>query len=154
MLFFSANITKSTHKDRFVAYKMETENNNNLVYEAVKAAKREVTAELQRHSDQGIQYTSEGYFKLTSSYVNINPGKPSWPRLRWKFFSTLKSEWFNRYMPSTKEEARLLLDEYIHFYNHERIQLKLNRYVKTCVLHTCLVFQSAIVFAMSSADMR
>ena len=55
MLFFSANITKSTHKDRFVAYKMETENNNNLVYEAVKAAKREVTAELQRHSDQGIQ---------------------------------------------------------------------------------------------------
>ena len=124
MLFFSANITKSTHKDRFIAYKMETENNNNLVYEAVKAAKREVTAELQRHSDQGIQYTSEGYFKPTSSYVNINPGKPSWPRLRWKFFSTLKSEWFNRYMPSTKEEARLLLDEYIHFYNHERSQLK------------------------------
>ena len=77
MLFFSANITKSTHKDRFVAYKMETENNNNLVYEAVKAAKRKVTAELQRHSDQGIQYTSEGYFKSTSSYVNINPGKPS-----------------------------------------------------------------------------
>ena len=71
---------------------METENNNNLVYEAVKAAQREVTAELQRHSDQGIQYTSEGYFKLTSSYVNINSGKPSWPRLRWKFFSTLKSE--------------------------------------------------------------
>ena len=56
---------------------METENNNNLVYEAVKAAKREVTAALQRHSDQGIQYTSEGYFKLTSSYVNINSGKPS-----------------------------------------------------------------------------
>lgn len=57
-------------------------------------------------------------------------------------------------MPSTKEEARLLLDEYIHFYNHERIQLKTNRHVKTYVLHTCSVFQSAIVFAMSSADMR
>ncbi|MBE7025826.1 MAG: IS3 family transposase, partial [Ruminococcaceae bacterium] len=24
----------------------------------------------------------------------------------------------------TFEEARLLIDEYIHFYNHERIQLK------------------------------
>ena len=55
--------------DNFVvAYKIGNENNNHLVYETVKAAKREVAAELQRHSDQGLQYTSEGYFKLTKFY--------------------------------------------------------------------------------------
>ncbi len=30
--------------------------------------KEKVTAELQLHSDQGFQYTSNGYFKLTQSY--------------------------------------------------------------------------------------
>jgi transposase InsO family protein len=40
------------------------------------------------------------------------------------FFSTLKPSGFYRYTPATKEEARLLLDEYIHFCNYERIQLK------------------------------
>lgn len=53
------------------------------------------------------------------------------------FFSTLKSEWFHRYTPATKEEAGLLLDDYINFYNYERIQLKLKLtpYEKRCQFH-------------------
>lgn len=41
------------------------------------------------------------------------------------FFSILKTECIYRAKPKTFQEARLLISEYIHFYNHERIQLKL-----------------------------
>ncbi|MBR5506805.1 MAG: IS3 family transposase, partial [Clostridia bacterium] len=36
----------------------------------------------------------------------------------------LKTECIYRTKLQTYEEARLLIDEYIHFYNNERIQLK------------------------------
>ncbi|MBQ2285640.1 MAG: IS3 family transposase [Clostridia bacterium] len=36
----------------------------------------------------------------------------------------LKTECIYRTKLNTYEEARLLIDEYIYFYNHERIQLK------------------------------
>ena len=126
--FVYLSVIKDLYDNFVVAYKVGTENNNNLVYETVKAAKREVTAELQLHSDQGFQYTSDGYFKLTKSYhitpSMSSPGTPLDNACAENFFSTLKSEWLYRYTPATKEEARLLLGEYIHFYNYERIQLK------------------------------
>jgi len=40
------------------------------------------------------------------------------------FFSILKSECMYRTKLQTYEETRLLIDEYIHFYNNEKIQLK------------------------------
>ena len=40
------------------------------------------------------------------------------------FFSILKTECIYRLKPKTYEEARLLIDEYIRFYNYERIQTK------------------------------
>ncbi len=136
--FVYLSVIKDLYDNFVVAYKVGTENNNNLVYETVKAAKREVTAELQLHSDQGFQYTSEGYFKLIQSYHIMpsmsSPGTPLDNACAENFFSTLKSEWLHRYIPATKEEARLLLGEYIHFYNYERIQLKtkLTPYEKRC----------------------
>ena len=136
--FVYLSVIKDLYDNFVVAYKVGTENNNNLVYETVKAAKREVTAELQLHSDQGFQYTSEGYFKLIKSYhitpSMSSPGTPLDNACAENFFSTLKSEWLHRYTPETKEEARLLLGEYIHFYNYERIQLKtkLTPYEKRC----------------------
>ena len=136
--FVYLSVIKDLYDNFVVAYKVGTENNNNLVYETVKAAKREVAAELQLHSDQGFQYTSEGYFKLIKSYhitpSMSSPGTPLDNACAENFFSTLKSEWLHRCTPATKEEARLLLGEYIHFYNYERIQLKtkLTPYEKRC----------------------
>ena len=136
--FVYLSVIKDLYDNFIVAYKVGTENNNNLVYETVKSAKREVTAELQLHSDQGFQYTSDGYFKLTKSYhitpSMSSPGTPLDNACAENFFSTLKSEWLHRCTPATKEEARLLLGEYIHFYNYERIQLKtkLTPYEKRC----------------------
>jgi len=40
------------------------------------------------------------------------------------FFSILKTECIYRHHATTFEEARLLIDNYIYFYNHHRIQLK------------------------------
>ena len=40
------------------------------------------------------------------------------------FFSILKTECIYQAKFHTYEEAHLLIDEYIHFYNNERIQLK------------------------------
>ena len=126
--FVYLSVIKDLYDNFVVAYKIGTENNNQLVYETLKMAKREVTAEVQLHSDQGFQYTSQGYFKLIQSYHIIpsmsRPGTPLDNACAENFFSTLKSEWLHHCIPATKEEARLLLEEYIHFYNYERIQLK------------------------------
>ena len=124
------SVIRDLYDNSIVAYKTGTEQNTNLVLSTIKEAKRKekVTAELQLHSDQGFQYTSHQYFKLTKSY-NITPsmsrkGNPYDNALAENFFSILKTECIYRTKLESYEEARLLIAEYIHFYNHERIQLK------------------------------
>jgi transposase InsO family protein len=124
------SVIRDLYDNSVVAYKTGTEQNINLVLSTIKAAKRKekVTAEVQLHSDQGFQYTSQAYYRLTQSY-GITPSKSSRGNhydnaLAEKFFSILKTECIYRVKLQTYEEARLLIDEYIHFYNNERIQLK------------------------------
>ena len=40
------------------------------------------------------------------------------------FFSILKTECIYRHKPKSIQEANELIDRYIYFYNHERIQTK------------------------------
>ena len=124
------SVIRDLYDNSIVAYKTGTEQNINLVLSTIRAAKKKekVTAELQLHSDQGFQYTSTAYFKLTQSY-GITPsmsrrGNPYDNALAENFFSILKTECIYRAKLQTYEEARLLIGEYIHFYNHQRIQLK------------------------------
>ncbi|WP_153016128.1 IS3 family transposase, partial [Pseudomonas savastanoi] len=42
------------------------------------------------------------------------------------FFGTLKSEFFYLKQFESIDELKAGLDEYIHYYNHDRIKLKLN----------------------------
>lgn len=124
------SIIRDLYDNSIVAYKTGTEQNVNLVLSTIRAAKKKekVTAELQLHSDQGFQYTSHSYFKLTQSYC-ITPsmsrkGNPYDNALAENFFSILKTECIYRTKLKTYEEAKSLIDEYIYFYNHERLQLK------------------------------
>ena len=124
------SVIRDLYDNSIVAYKTGTEQNINLVLSTIRAAKKKekVTAELQLHSDQGFQYTSQAYFKLTQSY-GITPsmsrrGNPYDNALAENFFSILKTECIYRVKLQTFEEARLIIDEYIHCYNHQRIQLK------------------------------
>ncbi len=124
------SVIRDLYDNSIVAYKTGTEQNINLVLSTIKEAKKreKVTAELQLHSDVGFQYTSQAYYRLTKSY-NITPsmsrkGNPYDNALAENFFSILKTECIYRTKLQTYEDARLLIGEYIHFYNNERIQLK------------------------------
>ena len=128
--FLYLSVIRDLYDNSIVAYKTGTDQNVNLVLSTIRAAKRKekVTAELHLHSDQGFQYTSQAYFKLTQSY-GITPsmsrrGNPYDNALAENFFSILKTECIHRVKLQTFAEARRLIDEYIYFYNHQRIQLK------------------------------
>ena len=124
------SVIRDLFDNSIIAYKTSTTQNVQLVLETIKAAKRKekVTGELQLHSDQGFQYTSQAYFKLTQSY-RITPsmsrrGNPYDNAMAENFFSILKTECIYRVKLKTYEEASLLISQYIDFYNNERIQLK------------------------------
>ena len=124
------SVIRDLYDNSIVAYKTGTEQNINLVLQTIRDAKKKekVTAEVQLHSDQGFQYTSQAYYRLTKSY-NITPsmsrkGNPYDNALAENFFSILKTECIYRIKLKTYDEARLIIDEYIDFYNNERIQLK------------------------------
>ena len=124
------SIIRDLYDNSIVAYKTGTQQTVNLVLDTIRAAKRKekITAELQLHSDQGFQYTSHAYFKLTKAY-HITPsmsskGNPYDNAMAENFFSILKTECIHRVKLKTFEEARLLIGEYIRFYNNERIQTK------------------------------
>ena len=92
----------------------------------LKSVKTESRRELQLHSDQGFQYTSQAYFDLTKEY-GITPsmsrrGNCYDNALAENFFGILKTECIYRHKPETFEQANKMIDDYIYFYNHERIQ--------------------------------
>ena len=124
------SIIRDLYDNRIVAYKLAKNMTVKLVLDTIKMAKRKekVTAELQLHSDQGAQYVSHEYFTLTKSY-GITPsmsrrGNPYDNAMAENFFSILKSECINRVKLQTYDDASIIISEYIHFYNNERIQLK------------------------------
>ena len=125
------SIIRNLYDNSIVAYKTGTEQTVNLVLDTIRLAmkqEKKIAAELQLHSDQGAQYASQAYFELTQAY-GITPsmsrkGNPYDNAMAENFFSILKTECIYRQKPATFSEANELIDRYIHFYNHERIQMK------------------------------
>ena len=120
------------YDNSIVAYKPGTQQTVNLVLDTIRLAmkqeKKRAAEELQLHSDQGFQYTSQAYFQLTQQY-GITPsmsrrGNCYDNAMAENFFSILKTECIYRHKPATFTEANEMLERYIYFYNHERIQLK------------------------------
>ena len=100
--FLYLSVIRDLYDNSIVAYKTATQQTINLVLNTIKAAKRKkkVTAELQLHSDQGFQYTSQAYFNLTQSYGITQSmsrrGNPYNNALAENFFSILKTECIHR----------------------------------------------------------
>ena len=126
------SMIRDLYDNSIVAYKTASHQTVNLVLDTIRIAmkkeKMKVAAELQLHSDQGFQYSSQGYFKLTQEY-GITPsmsrrGNPYDNAMAENFFSILKTECIYRHKPSSLSEAQRMIDDYIYFYNHERIQTK------------------------------
>ncbi len=92
------SVIRYLYDNRIVVYKTGTEQNIYLVLNTIKSAKKKekVIGELQLHSNQVFQYTSNQYYRLTKSY-GITPsmsrhGNPYDNALAEKFFSILKTK--------------------------------------------------------------
>lgn len=126
------SMIRDLYDNSIVAYKTGTQQTVNLVLDtirlALKGEKKKIAAELQFHSDQGFQYTSQAYFNLTQEYSITPPmsrrGNCYDNAMAENFFSILKTECIYRHKPASFEEANDMIDRFIYFYNHERIQLK------------------------------
>jgi putative transposase len=121
---------KDLHDGYIVAYHLARQNSLGLVTNMLKLAKQKevVTDGLVLHSDQGYQYSSHAYFILTKEY-NITPSMSRrgncWDNAPMEnFFGHFKEEAMKQFPNPTFEEAKQIVDEYIYFYNYERIQLK------------------------------
>ena len=126
------SMIRDLYDNSIVAYKTAVQQTVSLVLDTIRLAmkdeKKRVAAELQLHSDQGFQYTSQGYFNLIQEY-SITPsmsrrGNCYDNAMAENFFSILKTECIYRQKIRTFQQAKELIDDFIYFYNHERIQLK------------------------------
>ena len=124
------SMIRDLYANSIVAYKTASSHTDNLVLDTIRLAvkKEKVAGELRLHSDQGFQYTSQAYFNLTKEYGIV----PSMSRrgncydnaMAENFFGILKTECIYRQKIRTFQQANDLIDEYIHFYNYERLQTK------------------------------
>jgi putative transposase len=124
----------STIKDLFdgfiVSHQLARINSLELVLNTLKLAKQkeQITDELILHSDQGYQYTSHSYAALPTDYaitLSMSRRGICWDNAPMEnFFGHLKEEALRPFPTPSFEEARQIIDNYIHFYNYERIQLK------------------------------
>lgn len=124
------SMIRDLYDNSIVAYKTASSQTVNLVLDTIRLAvkKEKVARELRLHSDQGFQYTSQAYFNLTKEYGIV----PSMSRrgncydnaMAENFFGILKTECIYRQKIRTFQQANDLIDEYIHFYNYERLQTK------------------------------
>ena len=124
----------STIKDLFdgfiVAYLFDRSQSVKLVIKTIKQAtqKEKITAGLIIHSDQGHQYNSHPYHVLTNEHNMIQSMSRRgncWDNAPMEnFFGHLKEEAIRRVKNPTFQQAQQIIDDYIYFYNYERIQLK------------------------------
>ena len=113
------SMIRDLYDNSIVSYKTVTQQTVNLVLDTIRQAvhreKKKVAAELQLHSDQGFQYTSQAYFQLTKQY-GITPsmsrrGNPYDNAMAENFFSILKTECIYRHKPATFSEANEMMGQ-------------------------------------------
>lgn len=119
------------HDKTIVSYVMGHSNNNPLVFQTLKMALEAAQgSKPMLHSDRGFQYTSlkfkemldEAKMKQSMSRVGccIDNGPME------SFWGTLKCEKYYLDTYHTFDALKEDIDDYIHFYNFERLQAKLN----------------------------
>ncbi|RMT18440.1 ISPsy8, transposase OrfB [Pseudomonas amygdali pv. mori] len=120
------------YNGEIVAYEVSTRPSFELVTSMLDKALQQLQDEpkLVMHSDQGWQYQHAQY----RHKLSVRGVKQSMSRkgncldnaAMESFFGTLKSEFFYLKQFESIDELKAGLDEYIHYYNHDRIKLKLN----------------------------
>lgn len=114
-----------------VSYVLGHSNNNNLVFKTLDQALELLDGEHPLiHSDRGFQYTSHGFKRkidkaeMTQSMSRVGRCIDNGPME--SFWGTLKCEKYYLHKYETFGELSDAINEYIHFYNHDRYQKRLN----------------------------
>lgn len=115
---------------RIVAYKIGTSNNNQLVFDTFdEAVTNNPTAHPLFHSDRGYQYTNKTFHNMlmqagmrqsmsrVGRCIDNGPMEGYW--------GILKSEMYYLKIFTSQNELTSAIENYIHFYNTKRYQLKL-----------------------------
>jgi putative transposase len=119
------------HDNTIVSHVFGHTNNNSLVFQTVKKAiKAAPKSKPLLHSDRGFQYTSFKFKKIlkkgkvVQSMSRVGRCIDNGPME--SFWGTLKCEKYYLNTYHTFEELKKDIEAYIHFYNYERLQAKLN----------------------------
>jgi transposase InsO family protein len=124
------SIIKDLYDGFIVAHHLDRSQSVSLVTQTIKKAleKEKVTDGLILHSDQGQQYSSHPYHVLTHQdniTQSMSRAGNVWDNASIEnFIGHLKEEAIRRTQNPTFDQVKQIVDEYIYFYNHERIQLK------------------------------
>jgi len=119
------------HDNTIVSYVLGHSNNNSLVFGTLEQALEAAPGSSPMlHSDRGFQYTSLGFRRrletsgMTQSMSRVGRCIDNGPME--SFWGTLKCERYYLQRYGTFEELKRSITSYIHFYNYERLQTKLN----------------------------
>jgi transposase InsO family protein len=119
------------HDKSIVSYVFDHSNNNKLVFRTLDLALQVAPSSTPMiHSDRGFQYTSWGFKRkleangLTQSMSRVGKCIDNGPMEA--FWGTLKCEKYYLHKYQTFEALKKDIDDYIYFYNYERLQKKLN----------------------------
>jgi len=139
--YLYVSMIKDLYDNFIVGHKMSRRQDYSLVKRTLAAAdkNRRMRIKLIIHSDQGNQYTSNFYKKdlelygLTGSMSR--PGTPLDNACAENFFSSLKTESIYRERPKTLADAEAFVNEFVDYYNYERVQIKtkMTPYEKRCL---------------------
>jgi putative transposase len=128
--WFYLSVIKDLYDGFIIAHHTSRNNSVELVTRTLQIAKeKEVATDgLALHSDHGDQYCSHPYYLLTQQY-NFTPSMSRRGNCLdnapiENFFSHLKEEAIRQVKLKTFQQAQEVIDDYIDFYNYERIQLK------------------------------
>lgn len=119
------------HDKSIVSYVLGHSNNNPLVFKTLELALETASGSTPMiHSDRGYQYTSTD-FKAKLDAANIKQSMSRVGRCidngpMESFWGTLKCEKYYLHTYRTFEQLKHDIVDYIHFYNYERLQKKLN----------------------------
>ena len=114
-----------------VSYVINTRNDNNIVFETYeKAIKNNLGATPILHSDRGFQYTSKVFqsklkeANITQSMSRVGRCIDNGPTEG--FWGIIKSEMYYLNKYHSHKELKEAIENYINFYNNERLQARFN----------------------------
>jgi putative transposase len=119
------------HDGTIVSFVLGKSNDNKLVFKTLDQATKHLNGNQPLiHSDRGFQYTSHGFrsrinkANMTQSMSRVGRCIDNGPMEA--FWGTLKCEKYYLDKYNTFDELSNAIEEYIHFYNYERYQKRLN----------------------------